>query len=152
MGATGPTGEAGPMGPTGPTGPTGATGSVENNAGYELMLAEIEFLTDTRIDNVKVGNSSGRIVTHQNPLNLFTGLDVTLQRSVEYTCSDDPTLIDSSDWPCSEQSCPLSEIVLFQTDAPLESCVVRVKLVLTDAETAVETTLVSGWSNPITIS
>ena len=63
MGATGPTGEAGPMGPTGPTGPTGATGSVENNAGYELMLAEIEFLTDTRIDNVKVGNSSGRIVT-----------------------------------------------------------------------------------------
>lgn len=124
MGATGPTGEVGPMGPTGPTGPTGATGSVENNAGYELMLAEIEFLTDTRIDNVKVGNSSGRIVTHQNPLNLFTGLDVTLQcvcldgvtnrRSVEYTCSDDPTLIDSSDWPCSEQSCPLSEIVLFR--------------------------------------
>ena len=69
----------GPVGVTGATGATGAAGEVENEAGYELMLAEMAFLMDTRIDNVKVGNASGRIVIHQNPMDVFARRNVTLQ-------------------------------------------------------------------------
>ena len=44
-----------------------------------MMLSEMDFLTDSRIDNVLTNDTSALIVEHQNPIDTFAGKNVTLE-------------------------------------------------------------------------
>ena len=69
----------GARGVTGPTGATGATGAIEDTEDFTMMLSEMDFLIDSRIDNILTNDTTALIVEHQNPLDTFADNGVTLE-------------------------------------------------------------------------
>ena len=89
-------------------------------------------------------------------------METNHRRFIESSCSGEPSLIETEDWPCTDLSCPLTTTVTYRKNnkgeflvesiVATETCVSRIKLVLTNTETSVVTTLFSAWSNPVELT